>query len=209
MAKRKKTTYVSDYVRALYKRERERVQKTVRRYKKKGYTVDVDVPKIPQTVTFEAVRELRNISLDEIKENTYVDVNPETYQRTNVYGEIKIYKPKGAAKIPNETNISIDQFIDLIKDYPERARGMAEKWLQKLINTQGIEAASEVLAYGLEHDKFLSPKKVWSDQKNGYPVLAENLAQMSKYLDLSGGEYNQIFSEIEEEYGTDFGFYFD
>lgn len=206
---RKAKSLAQKRISEMYRKERKRITQTIRRYRQKGYDVDVTLPSLKRGASPqpEDVQRLRRITLSRIKENTYAVSEPERYQRTNLFGEVKLYAPKGSVGGESYSNASLDGFLRELEAYPETAKRAVESWLQSIINKQGAQAASEAVDYGYTNGLILTASEVYSDQKYGYYKLTSNLAQMLKYLDLSAGEVNDILNDVDVV-GEDVGLYY-
>ena len=161
--------------RALYMKERRRIQRTIRRYIKRGLDVNITIPKIPKKITAASVRRLERITLSVIREASQ---GPD-YETGEVldYGrfvaqERRIAKAKKAVKqiatdyydggAPTASDLALDVFYADLEDYDERAKEIVESALDISIRQYGKDAVAGVISEMKESGELLTPKESYN-----------------------------------------------
>lgn len=71
-------------VKQQYKKQRRRAQSLIRKYKKAGYEVEIEIPKIPKRITKGSINRLAKITPEKVRRASYAP-NPLTGERVNFY----------------------------------------------------------------------------------------------------------------------------
>lgn len=203
-------------VKQAYYRERNRILRRIREYRKRGIEVDISIPNIPKRITRASTRRLQKIDLAYIRRHSYVP-DVETGERRSYTRGFKQYQSylklraetpsrAGGKEVPptsvplveilpiSEADYIIKEFFNHIAVYPPKAQEIAMDWLQKILsNIDDHELIADMLQQGKESGNWLSPSKAY---KHGF--LQQNLSEMLDYLEVSGGEKAKIISELDE-----------
>lgn len=94
-------------------------------------------------------------------------------------------------------DVVIANFEELISQYPRRAYELAYNFYQSIASKLTRDELAEFLDSTYEAGLWVTPEEAYRGEK-----LQENLLQMMKLLELSGGEKSEILNEIDME--TDF-----
>ena len=82
-----------DQLKREYQKQRRRIQGTISRYKKKGFKVDFELPKIPKNITQGSINRLKNITTKKIQEKTMF-YDPITETEVSYFRGQKIQKQR-------------------------------------------------------------------------------------------------------------------
>lgn len=186
-----------------YFRNRRRIQSYIRRAVKKGFDVEFQLPKIPKTITSASVRRLKKITLDVLRKATFAP-DLETGEKINIYQyKYRYPKVKSPAQlrelemIPGETpfrsEISLQNVLGIIAQYPEKTRRIAESKIQSAITIYGERLVGNVLGDMLDSGQIIEP----SDAYN-YGLVMNMLNDFMRALQASEEEIREVQRDITD-----------
>lgn len=166
---------VKELIRLAYFRERRRIQSTIRRYVKRGLSVNLVLPKIPKVITSGSVRRLERITLSKIRDASkgpdfetgeVLDYGRYVRQRNSYMREQraqeKRWKESPSTNIPQEWEISLFTYRTELQDYDERARSMVEEAIDVRISQYGEKAVGEAIARMKEAGELMTAKESYN-----------------------------------------------
>lgn len=211
MTRRKKSQFYTDYM-----RERRRIQSTLRRYRSKGYDVDISLPDIPKRITQASVRRLKAITTKKIRENTYtadLDTGERiTYQQfKNRYRKAKspkkyleafnLQEQGQLAEIPKSWQLALDQLESIISNYEDRMEEFFREKLKLAISTYGEKEVGMAVEKMIERGEIVSAKDSYN-----YQLILTMSTRLMQYLQLSSHEWDNVLNNLtsyqdeQEEY---------
>lgn len=182
-----------------YRKERNRILSTINRYKKAGYDVNLEVPKIPKKITKGSVRRLQKIDVRTIRSKSeYVDIDTgeilnyevaKRKRRKNVSRETKteIY-------IPTESELALSRINEIIEDYPDRSRDLFKTKLASAISIYGSEKVGNIISDMISAGEIVAPSEAYN-----YQLLIEMSNDLMRRLDFNEREINEVMEDIFNE----------
>lgn len=199
----------------LYRKERKRVQALINRYKKKGYDVSIEIPKIPKRITAGSIRNLQKYTAKYVSSKTFspdlktgeiitlTTFRNRGYHRQNidlnVSRETFYSQLPPIVEIPETTTPTYAQVIqygfeELISHYPEGVREAVEQFnamvKQQLDSNEYYEWLEETRNAG----KWLEVSEAYNAQ-----AVYEMINEMLEMIDISDKEKGEILSAIDSE----------
>ena len=164
-----------------YFRQRKRIQGTIRRYKKQGFEVDFELPKIPKNITRASINNLEKIKPKQIQEKS-IYVDPLTGEELSYFRGKKVIKERKseqtqayvkAAQYEYETLKARDKLKD------EYISVKKEEYLQAFdFNDHVIDAFRSMIAlFPKMAEPYLTKWLDMSIEQFGKEVVADGLAK--------------------------------
>lgn len=195
-----------------YRRIRKNLQSWVRAENRRGFIYDTEklIPKIPKKITRGSINRLKKLTPEKRRSyaKAYVDFNTgEIYTpkegRKRYRQDRKRYQETGNmdvfATAPDISSVILENFYDLISSYvfgrwdrrKTDRRDMAKSWIDRIVNTYGIDAAAQMLEEGKRKGNWLSAKEAYDAIR-----LQSSLNEMLSYLKVPEDE-KRSFMENE------------
>lgn len=181
-------------IRSEYMKQRKRIQGYLSRYKRKGFYIDFNIPKIPKKITQGSINKLKKLTPKKLQENIkYVDM---------ATGEIlSFYRGKKALKkeieqIKYDTSLSdiiISNFRSNIRNFNEYAQEILFSWLNTMIDKFGKIRVANMLEEGVRNGNILTYEYVYSNEQ-----LQNYIARMIDYLPDAGELTRESITEALE-----------
>ncbi|EMX2557992.1 hypothetical protein AAGT75_005288 [Escherichia coli] len=185
MAKRKLTP-----IKQQYRKERRRVQRSMRRLEKQGYVLPDDLlPSIPKKITQASINRLKKITSESIyKKSKKLDfetgeITPGIVARDKARSE----RAKEAArrrafkqytKFPSAADIIINNYrIDVIGRFPKIAGPILTRWLDILLSRTSKEDVANMLETAASHGVIIDYKVAYNRD-----TLMSAIADFMDYL---------------------------
>lgn len=177
---RKKSTKNAE-LKKQYDKERNRILRRINDYEKKGLIVNLEVPKIPKTITEGSIRRLTKITLKTIREKTkFVD-----YESGEVLGNYYTYKkaikesPSLADSAANEFETWLTEFIsELSNPYRKAMALFALEKLQMLKERLDPEDYAKMILKSQKNGTILDKWEVYKSEEtiiSGYERMLANI----------------------------------
>lgn len=173
-----------------YKRERRRVLRLINNYKKKGYDVEVAIPKLVKKPTQASIRRLKKITPQLIRKESYAP-DLETGEKINFY-TYKIRYPKSTPYQANNVllnggiyanDMNILYFERVVANYPDRIENMVLTKLRGAIDVYGTVAVDNALSEMINSGSIIEP----SDGYN-YHLVSEMMEDLATLLRMDESE---------------------
>ena len=195
-----------------YRRLRKNLQSWVRAENRRGFIYDTEklIPKIPKKITRGSINRLKKLTPEKRRSyaTAYVDFNTgEIFTpkegRKRYRQDRKLYQETGNmyafATAPDISSVILENFYDLISSYvygrwdrrKTDRRDMAKSWIDRIVNTYGIDAAAQMLEEGKRKGNWLSAKEAYDVIR-----LQSSLNEMLSYLKVPEDE-KRSFMENE------------
>lgn len=195
-----------------YWRIRKNLQSWARAENRRGFIYDTEklIPKIPKKITRGSINRLKKLTPEKRRSYAiaYVDFNTgEIYTpkegRKRYRQDRKRYQETGNmdvfATAPDISSVILENFYDLISSYvfgrwdrrKTDRRDMAKSWIDRIVNTYGIDAAAQMLEEGKRKGNWLSAKEAYDAIR-----LQSSLNEMLSYLKVPEDE-KRSFMENE------------
>lgn len=195
-----------------YRRIRKNLQSWVRAENRRGFIYDTEklIPKIPKKITRGSINRLKKLTPEKRRSyaTAYVDFNTgEIFTpkegRKRYRQDRKLYQQTGnmdvLASAPYISRIILENFYDLISSYVfgrwdrrvTDRRDMAKSWIDRIVNTYGVDAAAQMLEEGKRKGNWLSAKEAYDVIR-----LKASLNEMLTYLKVPENE-KRSFMENE------------
>ncbi len=216
--RRKSNRKVSQTVKE-YRKNRRRIQAFIRNAEKRGYKFQENVlPPIPKRITKQSVNRLKKITPKTLYSKalyggrlTYGEIVPaekgiklERADRARKAAETRriisidedFIPPYNVNKNPNfYSEIIIVNFKAQMRQFNERFNIIIDNWLQKLINSYGINAVAEMLEKAAQDGYVINYKVVYSRDR-----IMGSLARMLDYMpDIGELMKEDIMQSMEED----------
>lgn len=178
-----------------YKQQRRRVLSTIRRYTKKGYDVDINVPSIPKKITEASVRRLQKININYIRSKSSAP-SVMTGEKLNYYQSryerqrMKYDNPYQAP--PSDYVLSITNFFNIIREYPDRAREIVETRISAYRSMYGEEALGQALSDAFDAGQIVEPKEAYN-----VGAILDMLNNISHILNMTDKEKEEFQQEMD------------
>lgn len=202
-----------------YFRQRKRIQATKRRYKKQGFEVDFELPKIPKNITRASINKLEKIKPKQIQEKTiYVDpltgeelsyfrgkkvIKERKSEQTQAYIKTAEYEYdtlKARDELKDEyletfdfSDHVIDAFRSMIALFPKMAEPYLSKWLDMAIEQFGKEVVADGLAKAINDGNMLTQKTAYSEAE-----LSNYTERLFKFFNVGNMEREEFETAFEE-----------
>lgn len=164
-----------------YFRQRKRIQGTIRRYKKQGFEVDFELPKIPKNITRASINNLEKIKPKQIQEKS-IYVDPLTGEELSYFRGKKVIKERKSEQTQayvKTTQYEYDTLKarDNLKD--ECISAKKEEYLQTFdFNDHVIDAFRSMIAlFPKMAEPYLTKWLDMSIEQFGKEVVADGLAK--------------------------------
>lgn len=164
-----------------YFRQRKRIQGTIRRYKKQGFEVDFELPKIPKNITRASINNLEKIKPKQIQEKS-IYVDPLTGEELSYFRGKKVIKERKSEQTQayvKTTQYEYDTLKarDNLKD--EYISAKKEEYLQTFdFNDHVIDAFRSMIAlFPKMAEPYLTKWLDMSIEQFGKEVVADGLAK--------------------------------
>lgn len=195
-----------------YRRIRKNLQSWVRAENRRGFIYDTEklIPKIPKKITRGSINRLKKLTPEKRRSyaTAYVDFNTgEIFTpkegRKRYRQDRKLYQETGNrdvfATAPDISSVILENFYDLISSYvygrwdrrKTDRRDMVKSWIDRIVNTYGIDAAAQMLEEGKRKGNWLSAKEAYDVIR-----LQSSLNEMLSYLKVPEDE-KRSFMENE------------
>lgn len=218
---RRRQTRSTSPTRALYLKQRRRIQSTISRYRRAGYDVQFAIPSTPKKITPASVRRLAKITPATIRSSTY-DVDVTTGEqisyarsrRTPTAATAIIRQERKQAReamflpsptspnieipeeeVPDLSSIIISNFRTHVSYYPERSREIVLDWLNRMLADYPENQVADMLQKGREQGVWLEPREVYSTE-----ALYAALAEMASFIGLDKQSTQEMMDELDYEY---------
>lgn len=199
----------------LYRKERKRVQALINRYKKKGYDVSIEIPKIPKRITAGSIRNLQKYTAKYVSSKTFAPdlktgeiITLTTFRNRgyhrqninlNVSRETFYSQSPPIVEIPETTTPTYAQVIqyffeELISHYPEGVREVVEQFNARVKQQLDSNEYYEWLEETRNAGKWLEVSEAYNAQ-----AVYEMINEMLEMIDISGKEKGEILSAIDSE----------
>ena len=164
-----------------YFRQRKRIQVTKRRYKKQGFEVDFELPKIPKNITQGSINKLEKIKPKQIQEKS-IYVDPLTGEELSYFRGKKVIKERKSEQ--SQAYVKTAQYEyetlkarDNLKD--EYISAKKEEYLQTFdFNEHVIDAFRSMIAlFPKMAEPYLTKWLDMSIEQFGKEVVADGLAK--------------------------------
>lgn len=202
-----------------YFRQRKRIQATKRRYKKQGFEVDFELPKIPKNITRASINKLEKIKPKQIQEKT-IYVDPLTREELSYFRGKKVIKErkseqtqayiktaeyeydtlKARDELKDEyletfdfSDHVIDAFRSMIALFPKMAEPYLSKWLDMAIEQFGKEVVADGLAKAINDGNMLTQKTAYSEAE-----LSNYTERLFKFFNVGNMEREEFETAFEE-----------
>lgn len=202
-----------------YFRQRKRIQATKRRYKKQGFEVDFELPKIPKNITRASINKLEKIKPKQIQEKT-IYVDPLTHEELSYFRGKKVIKErkseqtqayiktaeyeydtlKARDELKDEyletfdfSDHVIDAFRSMIALFPKMAEPYLSKWLDMAIEQFGKEVVADGLAKAINDGNMLTQKTAYSEAE-----LSNYTERLFKFFNVGNMEREEFETAFEE-----------
>lgn len=207
-----------------YKKQRDRVLGLVRRYKKRGYYVDIKIPKIPKEIKEASIRRLAKITPEKVRKNSYlpdiengevkgkkyyelsnkarkqmedlVNVSRETFANRYKDNLIDTTQVITPLETVSYSDVIIDNFIDYISEYVEPSRSVTLRWLEIVLSLFNREDVARALEEGNRMNMWLTIKEAYDACKFG--SLVGELDNMLDFLDIGELTRESIYDAYQE-----------
>lgn len=207
----------------LYQKERRRIQNTISRYRRAGFEVEFELPKIPKRITEASVRKLSRITPKNIQKKTWVPdletgelipLSKSISQGNTIKAlsasieQINIPKITDSISapaittpisdtVPQYDDVILEAFESLIASYRDGISDIINNWYQALFTNMSKSEVADFLQSTNEKGLWLTPEEAYREE-----IIYQNIADMMAMLDLSAGEQNEIINAIDLD--TDF-----
>lgn len=199
----------------LYRKERKRVQALINRYKKKGYDVSIEIPKIPKRITAGSIRNLQKYTAKYVSSKTFAPdlktgevITLTTFRNRgyhrqnidlNVSRETFYSQSPPIVEIPETTTPTYAQVIqygfeELISHYPEGVREVVEQFNARVKQQLDSNEYYEWLEATRNAGKWLEVSEAYNAQ-----AVYEMINEMLEMIDISDKEKGEILSAIDSE----------
>lgn len=220
MAKRKLTP-----IQRQYRKERRRIQNTIKRLEKQGYVLPDDLlPSAPKKVTQASINRLKKITTEAIyKKSVRLDIEtgeitpgivardkarsqrPKKAARSRAfkqeYVSLKDYiEPPQYTTFPSGADIIINNFrTDVIGRFPESAGPILSRWLDGLLAQQDKEDVANMLETAAANGVLIDYKVAYNTE-----ALMGAIADFMDYLDTTSGFKQDLMDTLEFEEDWEF-----
>lgn len=164
-----------------YFRQRKRIQGTIRRYKKQGFEVDFELPKIPKNITRASINNLEKIKPKQIQEKS-IYVDPLTGEELSYFRGKKVIKERKSEQTQAYVKTAQYEYEtlkarDKLKD--EYIFAKKEEYLQTFdFNEHVIDAFRSMIAlFPKMAEPYLTKWLDMSIEQFGKEVVADGLAK--------------------------------
>lgn len=164
-----------------YFRQRKRIQGTIRRYKKQGFEVDFELPKIPKNITQASINNLEKIKPKQIQEKS-IYVDPLTGEELSYFRGKKVIKERKSEQTQAYVKTAQYEYEtlkarDKLKD--EYIFAKKEEYLQTFdFNEHVIDAFRSMIAlFPKMAEPYLTKWLDMSIEQFGKEVVADGLAK--------------------------------
>lgn len=182
-----------------YRKERRRAQSLLRRYIKKGFDVEVDIPKIPKRITEASVRVLAKIT-PKFVQNRASAPDLQTGEKIT-YQQYKNRYPKAGTpnqerqrieqRTPFQWELAIDYVREVVSNYPDKSEEIFLARLTSVIAVYGEERVGTALQKMIDNDEIMSPQ----DAYNVDAVIAMSNS-LIKYLNFDEDILADLWEDI-------------
>lgn len=220
MAKRKLTPFQQQY-----RKERRRIQNTIKRLEKQGYVLPDDLlPSAPKKVTQASINRLKKITTEAIyKKSVRLDIetgeitpgivarDKARSQRAKKAGRSRAFKqeyvslkdytePPQYTTFPSGADIIINNFrADVIGRFPESAGPILSRWLDGLLAQQDKEDVANMLETAAANGVVIDYKVAYNTE-----ALMGAIADFMDYLDTTSGFKQDLMDTLEFEEDWEF-----
>lgn len=191
-------------IKDLYRRERRRILRTIRNYRKRGLDVLIEVPKIPKRITEASVRRLKKIDVKVIREQSY-GPDLETGERLPYYAyerqerrvrreERKIrkkVKDEGNEGIPFEWQVALEHAYAIFADYEPKAQAIVYDRMNVFEKQFGERQLGIAMQRLIEEGHLVEPKQSYNIQL---------VIRMCNYLGAILNMDEKIMKDIQAEF---------
>lgn len=180
-----------------YRRVRRNLLARIKRLEKKGYDVEVKVPKIPKKITEASIRRLNKMDSGWLKKHSFAP-DVETGEKINYYqksyrNKQKKQKPdKKHKNIPHDYELALDRFYEIIDMYPERSYMFIKARLDSLVAVYGQKVVGLKLKNMIENGDIVTPSEAYN-----FGVLIEMSNSLAKLLELTKDEEKELYNDLE------------
>lgn len=164
-----------------YFKQRKRIQATIRRYKKQGFEVDFELPKIPKNITRASIKNLEKIKPKQIQEKS-IYVDPLTGEELSYFRGKKVIKERKSEQTQAYVKTAQYEYEtlkarDKLKD--EYITAKKEEYLQTFdFNEHVIDAFRSMIAlFPKMAEPYLTKWLDMSIEQFGKEVVADGLAK--------------------------------
>lgn len=188
-------------IKSQYKKERRRANRLIKAYEKRGYDVEISLPKLVKKPTQKSIEKLKAITPRVVRQNAFApDLN--TGEKIN-YNSFKIryskITPNKAREIYSSGGIHVNDinilyFERIVSDYTEHVAEMVMRRLRGMIDVFGEDAVDEALGQMISDGDIVEP----SDGYN-YRLVSVMMEKLGDFLMMDKQEKKLLHDNIMNE----------
>lgn len=204
-----------------YKKEINRIKRTITRAKKQGiFFPDSVIPQMPNRVTQKRLKDIQELRGDVLYSKSVILIEPETGVTAPTL-EIKKYRRKTAAKKAVETrkknklpspspvsigstiggainfsNVVISNWRKQVSHFPRLLEPILSNWMDRLLSTYDVDEVAGMIEEGVKNGFVLDYSMAYD-----YGLIMQYASGMMQFLPGFEGIKEDIIDAIEEEEG--------